>query len=129
MLQTNVDIAENEATFQEALLENNTDKMWECVFITCLNIAKSIYAKRGFVASDDLLYDTAMNATCMVMRNILERGAKPEKLSSYTYLRVLCFVNGYKEDKTSKKLKDALSNINGNNVFLSDYIEEELYNE
>ena len=125
MLQTNVDIAENEATFQEALLENNTDKMWECCFIACYNICKHIYSKRGYIAQEDDLYDKAMLSTMMVMRNIQERGAKPNKLSSYCYLRCLCHVNGYGcDDKFTKKLNVALSNIN-----VSDYIEEELYNE
>lgn len=122
MLKTNIDKDENEKAFQQALLENNTDKMWECVYAACTNICKSIYAKRGFIASDDLLYDKSMEATCMVMRNILERGVKPEKLSSYCYLRVLCFVNGYKEDKFAKKLEEMLSDLN-----INEYIDEELY--
>lgn len=123
MLSTNIDKDKNEKAFQQALLENNTDKMWECVFAACTNICKSIYAKRGFIASDDLLYDKSMEATMMVMNNILDRGVKPEKLSSYCYLRVLCFVNGYKEDKFTKKLEKALSNINMNGYINKEEIE------
>lgn len=125
MLQTiNIDIAKNEATFQQALLENDYDKIWECVFIACYNICKHIYSKRGFIAQEDDLYDTSINSTMMVMRNIQERGAKPEKLSSYCYLRCLCHVNGYgRDDKFIKKLNAKLSNINEKG-YLSEYIEE-----
>lgn len=125
MLKTNIDKDENEKAFQQALLENNTDKMWECVYAACTNVCKSIYAKRGFVASEDILYDKSMEATMMVMRNILERGVRPEKLSSYVYLRCLCFINGYKEDRFAKKLEEKLSDLNES--FLNEYIEEELY--
>lgn len=125
LLDKYVDIKANEATFQKALTENDYDKMWECVFIACYNICKHIYSKRGFIAQEDDLYDTTMLSTMMVMRNIQERGAKPEKLSSYVYLRCLCHANGYGcDDKFTKKLNAKLSNIS-----VSDYIEEELYNE
>lgn len=124
LLDSYIDKEENEKNFQKALEENDVDKMWECVFIACYNIAKSIYAARGFVAQEDDLHDVSMEATTMVMRNILERGVKPDKLSSYCYLRVLCFVNGYKQDKFSLKLKQELSNINR-----KDYLIEELYDE
>ena len=119
-----IDRDENEKNFQEALSVYDTDTMWSCVFFACQNICKSIYSKRGFIAQEDDLYDTAMNATMMVMRNILERGAKPNKLSSYCYTRVLCYVNGYKEDKMSKKLKSAFSNINENGCLLKEYLDD-----
>lgn len=119
-----VDIKENEANFQKALAENDNDAMWSCVYIACTNICKSIYAKRGFIASEEDLYDVIMDSTMMVMRNIKERDVKPEKLSSYCYLRCLCHVNGYKQDKFKKKLEVALSNINMNDY---DYLVEELY--
>ena len=117
---------ENERLFQEAQKINDTDTMWECVFIVCLNICKSIYAKRGFIASEDDLYDTAMNATEMVMRNILERGVKIDKLISYAYTRCLCFANGYKQDKMTRKLKDFLSNNDfSNNINYDKFIDDE----
>lgn len=112
LLDSYIDKEENEKNFQKALEENDVDKMWECVFITCNNIAKSIYASRGFVAQEDDLYDVAMESTMMVMRDITDKGRKPKKLSAYCYLRVLCHVNGYGQDKLSLKLKQELSNIN-----------------
>lgn len=117
-----VDIKENESAFQKALKENNTEGMWKSVYIACYNICKSIYSKRGFIANDDDLYDTSINSTMMVMRNILERGVKPEKLSSYCYLRCLCHCNGYGTDKFSRKLEETISNMD-----ICDYINEELY--
>ena len=126
MNQKYIDKEINEQNFQDALINNDTDGMWQAVFFTCQNICKSIYAKRGFIASEDDLYDTAMNATEMVMRNILERGVKPEKLSSYCYTRCLCFANGYKQDKMSRKLKDFLSNNDfSNNINYDNFIDNE----
>lgn len=123
-MQHLVNIVENEDSFQKALAENDTDKMWKCVFAACYNICKSIYAGRGFVAQEDDLYDVAMDSTAMVMRNIQERDVKPRKLSAYCYLRCLCYVNGYKQDKLSLKLKQKLSNIH-----MKDLVVEELYDE
>ena len=108
----------NEQNFQKALINNNSEGMWSSVFITCQNICKSILSKRGVIVSEDELYDLTMDSTMMVMRNILERGVKPEKLSSYCYLRVLAYVNGYGQDKTLNKLKKAISsNTLSNNTF------------
>ena len=126
MNQKYIDKETNEQNFQDALINNDTDGMWQAVFFTCQNICKSIYAKRGFIASEDDLYDTAMNATEMVMRNILERGVKPEKLSSYCYTRCLCFANGYKQDKMTRKLKDFISNNDfSNNINYGNFIDDE----
>ena len=126
MNQKYIDKETNEQNFQDALINNNADGIWQTVFFTCQNICKSIYAKRGFIAQEDDLYDTAMNATEMVMRNILERGVKPKKLSSYCYTRCLCFANGYKQDKMTRKLKDFLSNNDfSNNINYGNFI----YNE
>ena len=126
MNQKYVDKETNEQNFQDALINNDADGMWQAVFFTCQNICKSIYAKRGFIASEDDLYDTAMNATEMVMRNIMERGVKPKKLSSYCYTRCLCFANGYKQDKMTRKLKDFLSNNDfSNNINYDNFIDDE----
>ena len=125
MLNRYIDQAENEALFQKALAEKDYDKMWECVYLACVNITKRIYANRGFIAQEDDLYDVSMNGCCMCMRNILERGAKPEKLSSYCYFRCFAYVQGYKQDKFSRKLKDVISN----NKDVSYYLNEEIYDE
>ena len=126
MNQKYIDKETNEQNFQDALINNNADGIWQAVFFTCQNICKSIYAKRGFIAQEDDLYDTAMNATEMIMRNILERGVKPKKLSSYCYTRCLCFANGYKQDKMSRKLKNFLSNNDfSNNINYDNFIDNE----
>lgn len=113
----------NESRFQEAQKVGDLDTMWECVSIACYNMAKSIYKKRGFFASEDDLYDVSMNATMMCMRNVLERNIKIDKLSSYVYTRVFCYVQGYQQDKLSRKLKDIISN----NMDVSSYIGEIYY--
>ena len=121
-----VDKDENEKNFQEALTNNNSEGMWSSVFITCQNICKSILSKRGVIVSEDELYDLTMDSTMMVMRNILERGVKPEKLSSYCYLRVLAYVNGYGQDKTLNKLKKAISsNALSNSIDYDNFIDDE----
>ena len=121
-----VDKDENEKNFQEALTNNNSEGMWSSVFITCQNICKSILSKRGVIVSEDELYDLTMDSTMMVMRNILERGVKPEKLSSYCYLRVLAYVNGYGQDKTLNKLKKAISsNALSNSIDYDNFIDNE----
>lgn len=127
LLDSYVDKDLNESRFQEAQKVGDLDTMWECVFFACTNIAKRIYANRGFIASEDDLHDVVMDSTMMVMRNILERGVKPEKLSAYCYLRVFCHCNGYGTDKFVKKLKVKLSNINDS--YLQEYLEEELVSE
>lgn len=126
MNQKYIDKDENEKNFQEALTNNNSEGMWSSVFITCQNICKSILSKRGVIVSEDDLYDLTMDSTMMVMRNILERGVKPEKLSSYCYLRVLAYVNGYGQDKTLNKLKKAISsNALSNSIDYDNFIDNE----
>lgn len=121
-----IDKDENEKNFQEALTNNNSEGMWSSVFITCQNICKSILSKRGVIVSEDELYDLTMDSTMMVMRNILERGVKPEKLSSYCYLRVLAYVNGYGQDKMLNKLKKAISsNALSNSIDYDNFIDNE----
>lgn len=119
-----IDKEENEAAFQKALAENDNEGMWKAVFFACQNIAKRIYANRGYIASEDTLYDVVMNSVMMVMRNIQERGHRPKQLSSYCWTRVLCHINGFGEDKFVKKLNLKLSNINENG-YLQEYIDAE----
>ena len=100
-----VDIDQNERDFQEALniyvsegssekVASAAEKMFTCIYNACTNIALSIYKKRGFVvAGTDKVDEAAMEATLICMRNIEERGHRPNKLSSYCYMRVLAEVN------------------------------------
>ena len=47
MNQKYIDKETNEQNFQDTLINNDADGMWQAVFFTCQNICKSIYAKRG----------------------------------------------------------------------------------
>ena len=47
MNQKYIDKETNEQNFQDALINNDADGIWQAVFFTCQNICKSIYAKRG----------------------------------------------------------------------------------
>lgn len=96
-LLSNIDKNENETLFQKACKENNSNKMWECVFRCNYNIMKSIYKKRQVIIDDELLLEKTTDATIYVMKFILEKGVKPEKLSSYNYLRCLRFIQNPKD--------------------------------
>ena len=96
-LLSNIDKNENETLFQKAYKENNSNKMWECVFRCNYNIMKSIYKKRQVIIDDELLLEKTTDATIYVMKFILEKGIKPEKLSSYNYLRCLRFIQNPKD--------------------------------
>ena len=47
MNQKYIDKENNEQNFQDALINNDADGIWQAAFFTCQNICKSIYAKRG----------------------------------------------------------------------------------
>lgn len=47
MNQKYIDKETNEQNFQDALINNDADGIWQAVFFTCQNICKSIQAKRG----------------------------------------------------------------------------------
>lgn len=97
LINKTIDKNENEINFQKAYSEGNTDEMWMAVFYACSNIAKSIYRRRNVIIPDDELYEKIVDSTAYCMKFILNRGVRPEKLSSYCYLRVLRFVNDKKE--------------------------------
>ena len=47
MNQKYIDKETNEQNFQDALINNDADGIWQAVLFTCQNICKSIQAKRG----------------------------------------------------------------------------------
>ena len=47
MNQKYIDKETNEQNFQDVLINNDADGIWQAVFFTCQNICKSTYAKRG----------------------------------------------------------------------------------
>ena len=90
---------QNEARFQEAYNDWSAnkdkasyDKMWFSVQFACGNIAKSIYTKRNVIISDEDLEEIILDSTMYVMK-FINKGVRPDKLSSYCYLRVLRFIN------------------------------------
>lgn len=97
LLTLQVDKKQNEKDFQKAWEEHNVDKMWWCVYNTCLNIAKSIYKSRGVIVPNEVLLEKAIDGASYCLKFILEKNVRPEKLSSYCYLRVLRFIQDPKE--------------------------------
>ena len=90
---------ENEVIFQEAYNDWTTnkdkasyDKMWFSVQFACGNIAKSIYTKRNIIVHDEELEEVILDSTMYVMK-FINKGVRPDKLSSYCYLRVRRFID------------------------------------
>lgn len=97
LLNLQVDKNQNEKDFQKAWEEHNVDKMWWCVYNTCLNIAKSIYKSRGVIVPNEVLLEKAVDGASYCLKFILEKNVRPEKLSSYCYFRVLKFIQDPKD--------------------------------
>lgn len=90
---------ENEANFQEAYDcwttnkdKASYDKMWFSIQFACGNIAKSIYTKRNIIVPDEELEEVILDSTMYVMK-FINKGVRPDKLSSYCYLRVRRFID------------------------------------
>lgn len=92
-----------EKDFQTAFSNKDKLGMWLCVWKACHNLAKSIYAQRQVIVTEEKLLDVTTDAACYIMEFILGKnkkhpeGVHPEKLSSYCYLRVLKFIQDPKE--------------------------------
>ena len=90
---------QNEARFQEAYNDWSAnkdkasyDKMWFSIQFACENIAKSIYTKRNVIISDEDLEEIILDSAMYVMK-FINKGVRPDKLSSYCYLRVRRFID------------------------------------
>ena len=89
-------IAKAESDFQEALqawISNNSDRnawntMYLLVYDCCINICKSKARNKHI----DDLEGKALDATNYIMSFIRDRGARPEKLSSYCYMRCVKYL-------------------------------------
>lgn len=68
------------------------DTIWFSVQFACSNIAKSIYTKRNIIIPDEDLEEIILDSTMYVMK-FINKGVKPDKLSSYCYLRVRRFID------------------------------------
>lgn len=101
---------ENEARFQTSYDEWNRAKdnndpesakdayntIWFSVQFACGNIAKSIYAKRNVIIPNEDLEEIVLDSTLYVMK-FINKGVRPDKLSSYCYLRVRRFIDNPKK--------------------------------
>ena len=97
---------QNEARFQTAYDEWNKAKenydpegakdayetIWFSIQFACSNIAKSIYTKRNITVPDEDLEEIILDSTMYVMK-FINKGVRPDKLSSYCYLRVRRFID------------------------------------
>lgn len=97
---------QNEARFQTAYDEWNKAKenydpegakdayetLWFSIQFACSNIAKSIYTKRNVTVPDEDLEEIVLDSTMYVMK-FINKGVRPDKLSSYCYLRVRRFID------------------------------------
>jgi hypothetical protein len=97
------DAKENEASFQsnydlwqKTQNKRNWDEMWMSVYITCLNICKKIYKSRKVIIEDEELVAKATDSAAYVMK-FVRKGVRPDKLSSYCYLRCLRFIQNPKD--------------------------------
>lgn len=100
----NIDINQNEIDFQNAYerywhqettetgKKRQWDKMWLCVYYACLNLCKKIYKQRNIIVEDEVLYDNVNDSAMYVMKFVKE-GRRPQKLSSYCFLRCRKFID------------------------------------
>lgn len=109
----NTCIEANETAFQSAYQnwEQTKDRkywneMWFCIQAACANVTKSIYKKRGVIIPDDKLDDVVTDATAYCMKMIKEKKVHPMKLSSYVYLRCVCFINDKKDMEYNTHIVD-----------------------
>lgn len=68
------------------------DMIWFSVQFACSNIAKSIYTKRNIIIPDEDLEEIILDSTIYVMK-FINKGVRPDRLSSYCYLRVRRFID------------------------------------
>ena len=118
---TYIDKNENEKQFQEAYDKWDTDTMWYCVFRCNNNIIKSYYKKRKVFIEDDELLAIVTDATAYVMKFILEKGVRPDKLSSYNYLRCLRFITDPKKVWYDTHISQMPQYENGKEVEYGEY--------
>lgn len=106
--RNDIDIEQNESDFQTAYdkywheettefgRKKQWDKMWFCVYYACLNLCKKIYKSRNVIVEDEVLFDNVTDSTAYVMKFVKE-GRRPQKLSSYCFLRCRKFIDDPKK--------------------------------
>lgn len=79
------------------------DMIWFSIQFACGNIAKSIYTKRNVTVPDEDLEEIILDSTMYVMK-FINKGVRPDKLSSYCYLRVRRFIDEPKKVWADKNI-------------------------
>ena len=92
-------IAKAESDFQEALQtwESNKDNVigksaWDKMFYLVLDCCTNIFKSKAYNIHINDLDGKALDSTIYIMSFIKDRGARPEKLSSYCYMRCIKFL-------------------------------------
>lgn len=114
--KNDIDIQKNELDFQNAFdmywhtettpqgQKRQWDIMWMCVYYTCLNLCKKIYSSRNIIVENERLYDNAVDSATYIMK-FIKKGVRPEKLSSYCYLRCRRYIDDPKQVWYDKNMK------------------------
>lgn len=102
--KNDIDINQNELDFQTAFdkywhtettpqgQKRQWDIMWMCVYYACLNLCKKIYKNRNIIVENEKLYDNVNDSTAYIM-TFIKKGVRPQKLSSYCYLRCIRYID------------------------------------
>lgn len=103
LINLQMDTKENEASFQsnydlwkETQNKHYWNEIWMSVYIACLNICKKIYKSRHVIIEDEELVAKATDSAAYVMK-FINKGVRPEKLSSYCYFRCLRSIQSPKD--------------------------------
>lgn len=124
LISLQADKKQNESDFQEAYDKRDVNKMWWCVYITCLNIAKNIYKKRGVIIPNERLLEVAIDGAAYCMKFVLGKNVRPEKLSSYCFLRVRRFIDDPKVVKQEKFETSFLYDKDGHQLDVGEYYDK-----
>lgn len=104
------DLEQREKEFQDAMKKwdsTKEKKYWDIMFLRVMDVCHNIAAKKlvGVRIDPEEFENRWMNAAMYVMSDI-QKGRRPEKLSSYCYLRVFKFLYN-----PSDKQYDKMSSI------------------
>lgn len=114
---------ENEKEFQEAWDRKDWDKIWMCTHICCLNIIKSWYKKHNVIIPDEDLFEKVTDSTAYCMK-FFKKGVRPEKLSSYTYLRCIRYIIDKKEIEQVRNETHFLYDETGKQLEIGEYYDD-----
>ena len=123
LLSNKINKNENEEMFQKAWDNNDWDTIWLCTFRCCNNVAKSIYRRRNVIIPDEDFLEKITDATAYCVK-FFKKGVRPNKLSSYTYLRVLRYINDKKEIEISKNETQFLYDEEGRQLEVGEWIDD-----